>query len=95
MSGLTRTALHRALNRPNLILGGERELVLLSGLIAGGLIVSALNLLAVLVGTAVWLGCLAMLRMMAAAAPDMSRIYRRQLKYRIYYAPRARAFRTE
>jgi len=95
METLTRTPLHRALHRPNLILGGERELVLLSGLIAGGLVISALNVIAVLVGIAVWLPCLACLRMMAAADPEMSRIYRRQLQYRAYYAPRARPFRSE
>jgi type IV secretory pathway TrbD component len=95
MSGLSRTPLHRALHRPNLVFGGERELVMLSGLIAGGLVVSALNLIAMVVGVAVWLSCLALLRMMAAADPEMSRVYRRQLKYRVYYAPRARHWRTE
>jgi type IV secretory pathway TrbD component len=95
METLVRTPLHRALHRPNLVLGGERELVLLSGLVAGGLVVSALNFIAIVVGIAVWLPCLAFLRMMAAADPQMSRVYRRQLKYRAYYAPRARPFRTE
>lgn len=95
MSGLRHTPLHRALHRPNLILGGERELVLLSGLVAGGLIVSALNLAATLVGLAVWLIALSVLRMMAAADPHLSQVYGRQLKYSLYYAPRARAFRRE
>jgi type IV secretion system protein TrbD len=95
MSALIRTPLHRALHRPNLVMGGERELVMLAGLIAGGLVISALNAVSFVVGVALWIICLGFLRMMASADPQMSRIYRRQLKYRAYYAPRARHARAE
>lgn len=94
MSGLRRTPLHRALHRPSLILGGERELVLFTGLVAGGLSFSALNLPAFIVAICVWFGCLYMLRMMAKADPVMSKVYTRQLKYRDYFPPRSRPFRN-
>ena len=87
---LRRTALPRALHRPNLVMGGERELVLTSGLLAGGLVVEAMNLVALAVGLAVWFGCVALLRLMAKADPQMSRVYLRQLRYRAYYPARSR-----
>lgn len=87
--------MHRALHRPSLVMGGERELVLVTGLVCGGVAVSALNLASVVIGVTVWFVCLALLRMMAKADPDMSRVYRAQLKYRAYYAPRSRPYRKE
>jgi type IV secretion system protein VirB3 len=84
MSALRITPLHRALYRPSLLLGGERELVLFTGLIAGGLIVSAMNLIATVIGLAVWFGCIGVLRPMAAFDPDLSKVYLRQLRYRAY-----------
>lgn len=92
MSGLRRTPLHRALHRPNLILGGERELVLFTALLAGALVGVALSPIAIAVGAAVWFGCVGLLRRMAKADPQMSRVYLRQLKYRPYYPARSRPF---
>jgi type IV secretory pathway TrbD component len=93
MSELRRTALHRALHRANLLLGGERELVLITAIICGGLAVSALNVVASAIGGGVWVIAIGLLRMMAKADPQMSRIYLRQLRYRAYYPPRSRPAR--
>jgi type IV secretion system protein VirB3 len=90
MTGLRHTPLRRALHRPNLLLGGERELVLITAILAGGLAGSALNLVAAGIGAAVWVVSLGLLRMMAKADPRMSRIYLRQLGYRAYYPARSR-----
>ncbi|MFZ2316059.1 MAG: conjugal transfer protein TrbD [Gammaproteobacteria bacterium] len=87
------TPFHRALHRPQQIMGGERELVLFSMLIAGGLIVSALNLVATVIGVSIWLVCIYALRKMAKADPNMSKVYIRQLKYKHYYAPFSRPYR--
>lgn len=87
------TPFHRALHRPQQIMGGERELMLFSMLIAGGLVVSALNLLATAIGAVLWLVCVYGLRKMAKADPEMSKVYLRQLKYRNYYGPFSRPFR--
>ncbi|CDG91747.1 conjugal transfer protein TrbD [Xenorhabdus bovienii] len=88
------TPFHRALHRPQQIMGGERELMLFSMLVAGGLIVSALNLVATAIGLALWLICVHALRKMAKADPEMSKVYIRQLKYAHYYAPHSRPFRV-
>lgn len=87
------TPFHRALHRPQQIMGGERELMLFSMLIAGGLIVSALNLVATMLGLTIWMICVHGLRKMAKSDPEMSKVYIRQLKYAPYYAPFSRPFR--
>lgn len=92
---LRRTVLHRALHRPNLLMGGERELVMFSLLISGGLIVSALNLPSLIVGSVVWFCAIVGLRHMAKADPYMSSVYRRQLKYVPFYGPRSTPYRVD
>jgi type IV secretory pathway TrbD component len=93
MTALRHTPLHRALHRPNLFLGGERELVLITAIICGGVAISALNFVAIAIGAGVWIIVIGLLRMMAKADPQMSRIYLRHIGYRAYYAPRSRPAR--
>lgn len=88
------TPFHRALHRPQQIMGGERELMLFSMLIAGGLIVSAMNLVATAIGLVLWTVCAWALRAMAKADPEMSKVYIRQLKYGHYYGPFSRPARV-
>jgi len=90
MAELRQTPLYRALHRPNLFLGGERELVLVTAIVCGGVAVSALNLVATAIDAGVWLVVIALLRLMAKADPQMSRVYLRQIGYRPYYPPRSR-----
>jgi type IV secretion system protein VirB3 len=60
-----------------------------------GLAIAALNLVAIVVGATVWVVCLALLRTMAKADPNMRRVYFRYLQFRSYYPPRSRPFRTQ
>ncbi len=83
---------HRALYRPNLVLGGERELVMFTGLVTVCLIFAAQSLVAAIVGLLLWFGCLALLRQMAKIDPYLSRIYMKSLKYCRYYAARSKPF---
>lgn len=82
------------MHRPNLLMGGERELMLFTLLITGGLAMSALNLPAFLVGGVVWICVAGALRMMAKADPMMSQVYVRSLKYRPHYPARSSAWRN-
>ena len=50
LSGLRRNRIHRALSRPNLLMGADRELVLLTGLAAVILIFVVLTVYSALVG---------------------------------------------
>ncbi|MVA56831.1 conjugal transfer protein TrbD [Agrobacterium vitis] len=84
-SSLTRSRVHRALSRPNLLIGADRELVLLTALAAIILIFVVLTWYAALFGIAVWLVAVAALRMMAKADPLMRRVYLRHISYKTFY----------
>lgn len=85
--------LHRAGIRPHLFLGGDRELVLFSGLIAAVLIFACLQFHTVLVGVTLWMVTLWIFRRMAKSDPRMRFIYLRSLMYRRYYPARSTPFR--
>ncbi|PDT82150.1 conjugal transfer protein TrbD [Sinorhizobium sp. BJ1] len=84
-SALQRNRIHRALSRPNLLMGADRELVLLTGLAAIILIFVVLTLYSALFGVAVWIVIVGLLRMMAKSDPLMRQVYIRHISYRHYY----------
>lgn len=84
-SNLSRSPVHRALSRPNLLMGADRELVLLTALAAVILIFVVLTWYAALFGLAIWLIAVAALRMMAKADPLMRRVYIRHISYQTFY----------
>jgi type IV secretion system protein VirB3 len=92
-AGLVRSRIHRALSRPNLLLGADRELVLLTGLAAAILIFVVLTWYAALFGLAIWVVVVAALRMMAKADPMMRRVYARHIGYRANYRPTSTPWR--
>lgn len=85
LSGLQRNRIHRALSRPNLLMGADRELLLLTGLAAVILIFVVLTVYSAVVGIAVWIVIAGVLRMMAKADPLMRKVYIRHISYRPYY----------
>jgi type IV secretion system protein VirB3 len=92
---LRRLPFHRVLHRPALFLGGERELALMTLIIAGGLAVSGMNLVSFGVGGILWFCSIPVLRWMAKSDPQMTKVYIRQLKYCGYYPARSRPYRAE
>ena len=92
---LRRLPVHRVLHRPALFLGGERELALMTLIIAGGLAVSGMNLVSFVVGGILWFCSIPVFRWMAKSDPQMTKVYIRQLKYCGYYPARSRPYRTE
>ncbi len=95
MSSLRHTPFYRALHRPNLFLGGERELVMSTGILCAGLVVSSQNWPATIVGLSIWGVGIGVFRMMAKIDPYLVRVYLRHLKYQDYYAPRSTAWRED
>jgi len=93
--------IRRAGNRDNLFMGGDREFVMFSGLVAGALIFSAQELRAAIVGIVLWLCALYLARLAAKSDPKMRFIYLRHLRYRGmrvgnlrgYYPARSTPFR--
>ena len=86
-------AIRRAGNRSSLFMGGDRELVMLTGVMAFALIFSAAELRASVVGIALWMAALFVFRLMAKADPRMRQVYLRHRRYAAYYPPRATPFR--
>lgn len=93
LSGLQRNRIHRALSRPNLLMGADRELVLLTGLAAVILIFVVLTVYSALAGVAIWILIIGLLRMMAKSDPLMRKVYIRHISYRSYYRPTASPWR--
>ncbi len=85
--------LRRTGNRHNLFMGGDRELVMFAGLLAGALIFSAQDLRATVFGVMLWVAALFMLRLMAKADPKLRHVYLRHRRYRGYYPARSTPFR--
>lgn len=84
-SNLAHSRIHRALSRPNLLIGADRELVLLTGLASVILIFVVLTWYATLFGIVIWLVTIAALRTMAKADPMMRKVYMRHITYRPTY----------
>lgn len=74
-------------------MGGDRELVMLSGVMAFALIFSAAELRATVVGVLLWFAALFVFRWMAKVDPRMRQVYLRHRRYAAYYPPRATPFR--
>ena len=90
---LDRARIHRALSRPNLLMGADRELVLLTGLAAAISAFVVLTWFSVLFGIILWIGVVAALRMMAKADPMMRQVYVRHIGYRAAYRPTSSPWR--
>lgn len=89
---LRRLPFHRVLHRPGLFLGGEREPVMMTAVVAGSVAVAGMNTVSLATGAILWFGSLPLFRWMAKADPQMVKVWRRHRKYRGYYAARSRPF---
>ena len=92
-SHLHRVRIHRALSRPNLLFGADRELVLVTGLAAVILIFVVLTWFSALLGISIWIVIVGLLRMMAKADPMMRKVYLRHIRYRPRYRPTSTPWR--
>lgn len=90
---LARSRIHRALSRPNHLMGADRELVLLTGLATVILIFVVLTWFSALFGLAIWIVVVGALRMMAKADPMMRQVYVRHIGYRPSYRPTSSPWR--
>jgi len=76
---------HRSANRPHLILGGDRELVLFSILLCALVAFSLMNLYGVLLAGVLWGASMGALTRMAKSDPLLRHIYIRHVRYQSYY----------
>ena len=83
--------IHLSLIRPILLMGAERELVLISGILAAVLVMSLARLLFTVIGVVFWALSLGALQRAAKSDPQFTRVYLRHTRYRAYYAAQSRA----
>jgi type IV secretory pathway TrbD component len=85
-----RIAIHRSLNRPHLLMGAERNLVLLVGVITAMVVFSGnISTVSVILGVVLWTISFWALLRMSKADPQMSRVYQRHIRYHAYYSARS------
>ena len=76
---------NQSANRPNLLLGADRELVLLSSLITAGLGFSLASWWGLIVAAGWWAASMAVLKRMGKADPILRQVYMRHIRYRPFY----------
>ena len=84
--------IHSSVNKPNLLLGGDRELVMFTALMAAALIFTAQEGAAAIFGVMLWVSVLYLLRLMGKADPQMRHVYLRHRRYTAYYPARSTPF---
>jgi type IV secretion system protein TrbD len=84
--------IHQSANRPNQILGGDRELVLLTLLVSVSLAFSLATLWGVALAVGFWLGAVAVLQRMGKADPMLRQVYMRHIRYRPFYPAKSALF---
>ena len=77
--------IHQSANRPQLVLGGDREMVLLSALMAAMLIFALVTWWGVVAGLLLWVSAVAVFSRMGKADPMLRQVYIRHVKYRAFY----------
>ena len=85
--------IHRALSRPNHLMGADRELVLVTGLATVILIFVVLTWFSALLGIVIWIFVLGALRLMTKADPMMRQVYLRHISYGRSYRPTSSPWR--
>lgn len=93
--GLRTSTINRSLNRANLLLGCEREWILMAGLIAFALIFALKTLISAIVGISIWIVALFLLRIVAKSDPLASKVYMRNIKQQQLYLPKSTPFRKQ
>lgn len=93
MSSLQSNPIHKSANRPNLFMGGDRELVMFTALLSAILFFVVMTWFAAIIGIALWFGAVYLLRIAAANDPYMRHVYLRHIKYKKFYPARSTPFR--
>jgi type IV secretory pathway TrbD component len=81
---------HESANRPNLLLGGDREMVLVFAILAAMLVFAVMKWWSVVAGIVLWLTSVAVLARMGKADPLLRQVYIRHIRYRDFYPAKSR-----
>ncbi len=95
MEGPRTIPIHRSLNRPHLLMGAERTLVLASGVLTAIIIFSGnLSPLSWGLGIGFWSVSFWFLAQIAKADSQMSKVYQRHIMYRSFYPAKGGLYAT-
>lgn len=81
--------IHQSANRPNTLLGADRELVLVAIMIAFTLGFSLATWWGVIVAALFWTGSVAALQRLGKADPLLRQVYMRHIRYQTWYPARS------
>ena len=84
--------IHQSANRPNQILGADRELVLGTILVAVSLVFALATWWGIGIVTLFWLCAIAVLQRMGKADPMLRQVYLRHIRYRAFYPAKSGLF---
>src|SRR5215471_19926082 len=79
------TPMHASVNRPQLLMGGDRELVLLAGLLCGVMGVSVMTIMSFFIAGVSFGAIVMVLARLGKADPLMRKVYSRHIRYRDFY----------
>jgi type IV secretion system protein VirB3 len=79
------TEMHASLHRPQLLMGGDRELVLLAGLLSGVLAVSVMTLMSFFIAALAFGAIVTVLARLGKADPLMRKVYSRHIRTKDFY----------
>lgn len=79
------TVIHQSANRPNQLLGADREMVLVMVMVCGGLAFSLASWWGIGLSVSLWIAAVAALQRMGKADPLMRHIYMRHIRYAAFY----------
>jgi type IV secretion system protein TrbD len=92
VDGPREVVIHQSANRPNQILGGDRELVLIAVLTAVSLAFSLGTWWGIGLSVGFWIVAVALLQRMGKADPLLRRVYLRHIGYRSFYPAKSGLF---
>ena len=82
---LARATIHKAGVRPHLFLGGDRELVLVAGLLCGVMAVSVMTMMSFFIAGVAFGAMVMVLARLGKADPLMRKVYSRHIRYKDFY----------
>jgi type IV secretion system protein VirB3/type IV secretion system protein VirB4 len=85
--------IHQSLHRHNHVMGAERELVMVSALLAMLVGVGGFSLISAVTALLVWIIAIIGLRAMAKSDPIMSKVWMRHIKQQAFYRAKSNVWR--
>ena len=80
---------HQSANRPNMLLGADRELVLLSAMLSAALTFVIATWWGILLGVTLWVVAVGILQRLGKADPLLRPVYARHVKYQPFYGAKS------